>query len=45
MVIQKGGGIGIIPNRAVDMIGNPSEACLPCSRSNLTCYALELMEL
>ena len=45
MEIQKRGGTRIIPNYALDMIGNPSEACLPPSRSNLIRYALELMEL
>ena len=45
MEIQKRGGTRIIPNHALDKIGNPSEACLPPSRSNLTSYALELMEL
>ena len=42
MEIQKRGrGTKIIPNHALDMIGNPSEACLPPSRSSLTRYALE----
>ena len=41
MEIQKRGGIKIIPNHALDMIGNPSEACLPPSRPSLTSYALE----
>ena len=45
MDIQKRGGTRIIPNHALDMIGNPSEAYLPPSRSNLTSYAQELMEL
>ena len=31
----------IIPNHALDTIGNPSEACLPPSRPSLTSYALE----
>ena len=35
----------IIPNHTVDKIRNPSEACLPPSRPNLTSYALELMGL
>jgi hypothetical protein len=34
-------GIKIIPNHALDKIGNPSEACLPPSRPSLTSYALE----
>ena len=34
-------GIKIIPNHALDMFGNPSEACLPPSRPSLTRYALE----
>ena len=41
MEVQKRGGIKIIPNHALDMIGNPNEACLPPSRPNLTSYALE----
>ena len=41
MEIQKRGGTKIIPNHALDMIGNPSEACLPPSRPSLTSYALE----
>ena len=41
MEIQKRGGTKIIPNHALDKIGNPSEACLPPSRSSLTRYALE----
>ena len=41
MEVQKRGGIKIIPNHALDMIGNPSEACLPPSRPSLTSYALE----
>ena len=41
MDIQKRGGTRIISNHALDTIGNPSEACLPPSRSNLTSYALE----
>ena len=41
MEIQKRGGTRIIPNHAIDTIKNPSEACLPPSRSNLTSYALE----
>ena len=45
MEIQKRWGTRIIPNHALDTIGNPNEACLPPSRSNLTSYALELMEL
>ena len=44
MEIQKRGGTRIIPNHALDMIGNPSEACLPPSRPNLTSYALEYGE-
>ena len=38
---QKRGGTKIIPNHDLDKIGNPSEACLPLSRSNLASYALE----
>ena len=34
-------GTKIIPNHALDMIGNPSEACLPPSRPSLTSFALE----
>ena len=45
MEIQKRWGTRIIPNHALDTIGNPSEACLLPSRSNLTSCALELMEL
>ena len=30
-----------MPNHTIDTIGNPSEACLPPSRSSLTSYALE----
>ena len=41
MEVQKRGGTKIIPNHALDKIGNPSEACLPPSRSSLTSYALE----
>ena len=41
MDIQKRGGTRIISNHALDTIGNPSEACLPPSRPNLTSYALE----
>ena len=41
MEIQKRGGTKIIPNHALDKIGNPSEACLPPSRSSLTSYGLE----
>jgi hypothetical protein len=41
MEIQKRGGTKIIPNHALDKIGNPSEACLPPSRPSLTSYALE----
>ena len=39
--MQKRGGTRIIPNHALDTIWNPSEACLPPSRFNLTSYALE----
>ena len=35
------GSTKIIPNHALDMIGNPSKACLPPSRPSLTSYALE----
>ena len=41
MEIQKRGGTRIIPNHALDMIRNPSEACLPPSRLNQTSCALE----
>jgi hypothetical protein len=41
MKIQKRGGTNIIPNHALDNVGNPSKACLPPSRPSLTCYALE----
>jgi hypothetical protein len=41
MKIQKRGGTKIIPNHALDMIRNPSEACLLPFRSGLTSYALE----
>ena len=41
MEVQKRGGTKIIPNHALDMIRNPSEACLPLSRPSLTSYALE----
>ena len=41
MKIQKRGGTKIIPNHALDKIRNPSEACLPPSRTSLTSYALE----
>ena len=41
MEIQKRGGTKIIPNHTLDRIGNPSEACLPPSRSSLTSYVLE----
>ena len=41
MEVQKRGGTKIIPNQALDKIGNPSEACLPPSRPSLTNYALE----
>ena len=41
MEIQKRVGTKIIPNHALNMIGNPSEACLPPSRPSLTSYALE----
>ena len=41
MEIQKRGGTKIIPNHALDMIRNPSEACLPPSRPSQTSYALE----
>ena len=41
MEIQKRGSTKIIPNHALDMIRNPSEACLPPSRPSLTSYALE----
>ena len=41
MEIQKTGGTKIIPNHALEMIGNPSEVYLPPSRPSLTSYALE----
>ena len=41
MEIQKRGGTKIIPNHALDKIGNPSKACLPPSRPRLISYALE----
>ena len=41
MEIQKRGGTKIIPNHALDTIGNPSKAYLPPSRPSLTSYALE----
>ena len=41
MGIQKRGGTKIIPNHTLNMIRNPSEACLPPSRPSLTRYALE----
>ena len=41
MQLQKRGGTKIIPNHALDTIGNLGEACLPPSRPSLTSYALE----
>ena len=41
MEIQKRGVTKIIPNHALDMVGNPSKICLPPSRPSLTSYALE----
>jgi hypothetical protein len=41
MEIQKREGTKIMPNYALDTIRNPSEACLPPSRSSLTSYALK----
>ena len=41
MEVQKRGGTKIIPNHALDMLGNPSEACLPPSRPSLASYTLE----
>ena len=41
MEVQKRGGTKIIPNHALDTIGNPSEAYLPPSRPSLTSNALE----
>ena len=38
---QKREGTKIIPNHAIDKIGNPSEAYLPPSRPSLTSYALK----
>ena len=40
MEVQKRGGTKIIPNHPLDMIANPSEACLLLSRPSLTSYAL-----
>ena len=34
-------GTKIIPNHALDTIGNPSEVCLPPSRPTLTSYAIK----
>ena len=42
MEVQKRGGTKIIPNHALDKIGNPSEVYLPPSRSILTSYAMEV---
>jgi len=42
MEIQKRGGTNIIPNHALNNVGNPNEACLPSSRPGLTSYALEI---
>ena len=41
MEAQKRGGTKIIPNHALDTIGNPSEACLPPTRPSQTSNALE----
>jgi hypothetical protein len=41
MEIQRERGTKIIPNHALDNVGNPSEACLPPYRPSLTSYALE----
>jgi hypothetical protein len=41
MEIQKREGTKIIPNHALNKIGNPSKAYLPPSRPSLTSYALE----
>jgi hypothetical protein len=41
MKIQRERGTKIIPNQALDNVGNPSETCLPPSRPSLTSYALE----
>ena len=41
MEIQKREGTKIIPNHALDTIGNPNKACLPPSRPSLTSYALK----
>jgi hypothetical protein len=41
MEIQRERGIKIIPNHALDSVGNLSEACFPPSRPSLTSYALE----
>ena len=41
MEVQKRGDTKIIPNHTLDMIGNPTEACLPSSRPSLSSYNLE----
>ena len=41
MEIQKRGVTKIIPNHALDTIGNPSEAWFSPSRPKLTSYALK----
>jgi hypothetical protein len=41
MEIQRERGTRIIPNHALDNVGNPNEACLHPSRPSLTIYALE----
>ena len=41
MDVQKRGGTKIIPNHALNTIGNLGEACLPPSRPSLTSYALK----
>jgi hypothetical protein len=41
MEIQRERGTRIIPNHALDNVGNPSKACLPPSRPSLTSYTLE----
>jgi hypothetical protein len=39
--IQQERGTRIIPNHALDNVGNPSKAFLPPSRPSLTSYSLE----
>jgi hypothetical protein len=44
MEIQRERGTKIIPNHALDNVGNPSEAYLPPSRPRLPSYTLEYRE-